>query len=287
MKNAVIILNYNDAETTSKLINAIHDYKSIDKLIVVDNLSPDGSFEELKKFADGKVDVIQSPRNGGYAAGNNFGAFYAIEKYSPEFITVANPDVAFEDGTLFDMLTALNTDPSYALCGVMVNQRYNAWNVLKYWGMIESLFLVWFNIHRRIIRKRLEKGNHIEEVGVISGSFYAVKASVYAEVGGLDEGTFLFEEENIFSHRLVKKGYKEIILTDRFYDHFHSQSIKKSYPSKAKAFKLYYPSLKYFNKEYLKMGKIADVFFTVCYGLGYFERMIYDVVFRLKAKLKK
>ena len=281
MKNAVIILNYNDADTTIKLINAIREYKSIDKLIVVDNLSKDDSFSRLKELEGGKVDVIRAKSNAGYAAGNNFGAFYAIEKYSPEFITIANPDVFFEDGTMADMLEALKTQSAYALCGVMVNQRYNVWNMLKYWGMIESLLLVWLNIHRRTIRKRLERGAHIEEVGVISGSFFAMKADVFSEIDGMDENTFLFEEENILAYRLGAKGYKEIVLTDRFYDHLHSQSIKKSYPSKAKAFKLFYPSLKYFNKEYLKTGAVKNVFFNICYAIGYAERVVYDIVFRI------
>ena len=281
MKNAVIILNYNDADTTIKLINAVREYESIDKLIVVDNLSKDDSFSRLKELEGGKVDVIRAKSNAGYAAGNNFGAFYAIEKYSPEFITIANPDVFFEDFTMADMLEALKTENAYALCGVMVNQRYNVWNMLKYWGMIESLFLVWFNIHRRTIRKRLERGAHIEEVGVISGSFFAMKADVFSEIDGMDENTFLFEEENILAYRLGAKGYKEIVLTDRFYDHLHSQSIKKSYPSKAKAFKLFYPSLKYFNKEYLKTGAVKNVFFNICYAIGYAERVVYDIVFRI------
>ena len=286
MRNAAIILNYNDSETTEKLVSAIKDYKSIDKIVVVDNMSPDGSLERLSALCCDKIDVISSGKNGGYAAGNNFGAFYAINKYSPDFITIANPDVAFDDDTLLDMLSALSTEKSYALCGVMVNQRYNAWNRLGYMGMIESLFLGWFNIHRRFIRRRLEKGEHIEKVGVISGSFFAMKASAYAEVEGMDENTFLFEEENILSYRLAAKNYDEIILTDRSYDHFHSQSIKKSYPSKAKAFRLYLPSLRYMNRAYLHTKAPGNVLFEICYFLGYIERVLFDVVCRSKYRRK-
>ena len=285
--NSIVILNYNDAERTIKLVNTIKGYRNISNIVVVDNCSTDGSYNKLLELAEGKVDVISSPVNSGYASGNNLGAFYAINKYDPDYIYIANPDVLFEDDVLPKMENALNSSDKYALCGVVVNQKYNVWNRPGYAAIIESLFLIWFNIHRAIIRKRLLKGNCIEEVGVIGGSFFCIKSSVFRQIGGFDENTFLYEEENILSVKLFNNGYKEIILTQERYDHLHSASIKKAYSSKARAFKLFYPSLKYFNKAYLKTNKLQNIFFDICYGLGYFERMIYDVVFRLKDKLKK
>ena len=43
------IINYNDYETTKTLIDNIKDYKSIYKIIVVDNNSTDDSYPNLKK----------------------------------------------------------------------------------------------------------------------------------------------------------------------------------------------------------------------------------------------
>lgn len=43
----VIILNYNDSETTRKLCETIWVYDSIDHIAVVDNRSLDGSFAAL------------------------------------------------------------------------------------------------------------------------------------------------------------------------------------------------------------------------------------------------
>ena len=83
MKNiGVIILNQNDSDTTRKLYETIQGYDSIDHIVIVGNLSPDGSFRQLKSLAGDKVDVIQSDKNGGYSYGNNYGAFYLIDKYN-------------------------------------------------------------------------------------------------------------------------------------------------------------------------------------------------------------
>ena len=45
-----MIINYNDAKTTEKLLNNVKDYKSISKIIVVDNHSSDDSYQVLKKW---------------------------------------------------------------------------------------------------------------------------------------------------------------------------------------------------------------------------------------------
>lgn len=43
-----VILNYNDAETTEKLVKQIVDYNVLHQIIVVDNASTDDSLERLK-----------------------------------------------------------------------------------------------------------------------------------------------------------------------------------------------------------------------------------------------
>ena len=45
-KLVFVIINYNDYETTKKLLDNIKDYKVIDKIYVVDNHSTDNSYKE-------------------------------------------------------------------------------------------------------------------------------------------------------------------------------------------------------------------------------------------------
>ena len=71
-----VILNYNDAETTEKLVKQIADYNVLHQIIVVDNASTDDSLERLKKLeADqpGRLHVLSADHNGGYGSGNNLG----------------------------------------------------------------------------------------------------------------------------------------------------------------------------------------------------------------------
>ena len=84
--NALIVLNYNDAETTLSFLESARKLKEIQKIIVVDNHSTDDSYDKLKAAEVESIEVIQTKRNGGYAYGNNYGAFYALEKYDPEYL---------------------------------------------------------------------------------------------------------------------------------------------------------------------------------------------------------
>lgn len=86
MESVLIVLNYNDAITTKKLINNAENIKKIDKIVVVDNNSSDNSLEELEKLKGEKTDVIKAEKNGWYAYGNNYGVTYAIRNYSPKYI---------------------------------------------------------------------------------------------------------------------------------------------------------------------------------------------------------
>ena len=64
--NTLLIVNYNDYESTSKLIENVKNYKILDLILVVDNKSKDDSYERLLKLENKKVKVICSEENKGY-----------------------------------------------------------------------------------------------------------------------------------------------------------------------------------------------------------------------------
>ena len=282
---AMVILNYNDMKVTEKLTRAVMDYECLDRVIVVDNRSTDGSYEYLKNsFRKSEVDIIQAPVNGGYATGNNFGVRYAIDHYSPEYVFIANPDIAVSQSTISSMIRDMNNHRDYGVMAPLVVQGYNVWKLPGFIGMIESLFLVWFNLDKRHIKKKLlASPNRIETVGVVEGSFFVIRVKDYRAIDGFDERTFLYAEEIILARRLKSVGQKVGVLTKERYDHLHSTSIKKAYDSsKRKVFPNFYASFKIYNKYYLKTNFLQDGIFWICYELAYFERFLYDIVKKVK-----
>lgn len=286
-KTALIILNYNDADTTESLIRLVKDYSALDHIVVVDNQSTNDSYERLKKHASDKIDVLLAEANKGYATGNNFGAFYALEQYAPDYLLIANPDVEFSEKVVERLVETLERYEKGAVAAPIVNQGYNIWSLPDYWGIIEALFLVWFNLDKRNQKKRLIAKGGVQPVGVVEGSFFCVKADVFRQIGGLDERTFLYCEENILAKKVDDIGMQVLALADERYDHFHSRSIRKHYRSKAKAFHNFYPSFELYLKEYLHIGPVAHGFYRFCFGLAYLERILYDVVMKLKEMFVK
>lgn len=276
--NCIIILNYNDCERVEKLVKTIEGYNSLEHILIVDNCSIDGSFNRLKKLASDKVHVIETNRNGGYATGNNYGVKYAKEKWNIDTLYFANPDVLFDEDVILNIEENLWQSDKYGVATVLVKEGYNAWELPGYWGTVRMLFLFLFMIHKKKMKKELIEKRGIHEVGVTEGSFFAIKSSVFDEVGGFDERTFLYLEENILAYRLRQHGYKEIISADEYYIHEHSQSISKEYKSKARAFKLFLPSFLVYLKYYLRCNSMQINVFKMFYGMAYFERILYDVV---------
>lgn len=284
MQSIIVILNYNDCSTTIKLVEQIRNYTYPSHIIVVDNMSSDNSFEELSRLTDNsenrKITVIQAPSNGGYAKGNNFGIRYGIREFDPDIIFVANPDVSVSEDTFKALAKAIKkVDKNrIGILAPIVNQGTNVWNLPGFLGIIESLFLIWFNIDKKLIKNKLIKSDKtIQRVGVVEGSFFCISRKAYDDINGLDENTFLYVEENILAKRLEKSGYYEAVLTNERYDHFHSVSINKRYKrSKAKAFDNVYKGITYYNEKYLNLGPVRNCIIKICYKIAYLERVIYD-----------
>lgn len=282
MKVALIVLNYNDYETTSRYINFVKIYKLIDNVIVVDNCSTNNSYEKLKVYESEKIDVIKSDKNGGYAYGNNYGIRYAKEKYNPDYLIISNPDVFFEENIIEKMKDFIqsNTNINIGIISptVINNQNSNmpiAWKKPDYWDNVFSMLII---LNKFRDKKTHYDKNHFEGefsvVDVIPGSFFMIKSSVLYEINLFDENTFLFGEENILAYRLNKKGYKNVILNKIFYNHDHSATINKSFNTLISKYKILYDSLKYYNKEYLKTDIFKDIIFFIFFKIGNAEKRI-------------
>lgn len=278
MKNCIIILNYNDWKRATELVNRIVHYDALHHIVIVDNCSTDDSYEKLSEIKNDKVDVIQCTANGGYASGNNFGARYALNKWEIDVLFFANPDVSFSEETAVRIENALHQNQSYAVAAPLVRKGYNVWDLPEFWGTVRMLFLLTFTLHKLRIKKKLLCMKGVCEVGVVEGSFFAIKASAYKEIDGFDERTFLYLEENILAYKLMQKGYRAVVDTDAYYIHEHSKSISKEYHSKANAFQLFLPSFHVYLKYYLKCGPVSLKIFYLFYVFGYLERMLFDVI---------
>ncbi len=294
MRNVVVILNFNDSTQTIKTVCDISDYQNIERVIIVDNNSTDDSATRLYEYQGykEKVDIICTDRNGGYAYGNNVGCRYAIEKYDPEILTIANPDVSFSENTLEEMLETARNKDNCGVVGCMMNchssiKLPSAWRLLTYVDcMLENLILLKRLIGDKKLYEESELAKDAIEVDAIAGSFFCICCEAYKKCRGFDENTFLYYEETILAKRLKDRGYKNYLLTKVNYEHYHSVSIDKEFNSKMKRLDLAYKSRRYYMEKYLRTGKIGLLISDITYSIGRFDYMAADWI-RSNIKGKK
>ncbi len=317
MKTAIIILNYNSAERTVSLVEKISAFSCPEHVVVVDNCSTDGSFEKLKVRLKGRADLVQNSSNSGYAKGNRLGAAYALRKYDPDVIFIANPDVSFDEPTALSMARTLMDNEEFGVCAPLVDSGYNVWELPGYAGIIMSLFLISFTLHKKRIRKQLLRraasavkasaqaasGDGLKKIPdnpeasdpavsdpeipnpavpaqVVEGSFFAIRRDAYLSSGGFDRRTFLYAEEIMLASRLKKAGYRECVLPFSSYSHLHSESIRKAHgSSKVRTFKYFHESFRLYNKYYLHTNALQDAAYEFFALLALLERYLYDFAY--------
>ena len=156
-----IILNYNDYETTTKFVNLIKNYDSIQKIIIVDNHSSDDSYEILSCMKNYKIDVIQTSKNCGYSAGNNFGIKYTELNYEPKQIIISNPDIFVNESTIIKLSKILELKSNVAVVtGLIHNSKLEivsnfGWTLPTYTDVLVGTNYVFNWFYKKIFKLNL------------------------------------------------------------------------------------------------------------------------------------
>lgn len=278
MKNCFVILNYNDYETTIKLINNIKNYNVIDEIAIVDNNSTDASFEHLKLLISEKIAVLKNSCNNGYSSGNNLGCKYLIEKYEKCNIFISNPDIIIKnEQSLIDLLDTFKLDVGVVSPLILENNKYNrGWKLPT--PFIDALMNIPI-IHNKIREKKLlyseeHYNKDIVDVEVVSGCFFLIRSDVLKKVNFFDENVFLYYEENILGKKLKDLNIRSVVNTKVEIIHNHSISIDKNV-KKLNKIKILKRSQMYFEKYYNKANiferillyitsKLALIIYFIC-----------------------
>lgn len=272
------MLNYNDYETTVKLVNKISNYKALDYIIVVDNNSTDDSLEQLKKLEKDNIIVLSSDKNGGYGYGNNIGLRYSKEVLSCEYSIIANPDVIFEENIIPPMVSFLKENKDFAVVApLQQGTKKQAW---KKTGVFKDQ-LFYSIIMNKIFNPRYYPDqyfkNTICEVYAVKGCFLMFRTNVMSEIGYYDEDFFLFEEEKVIANKLEAKNYKSAVLTEISYIHDHSVTIKKNFKKLGQSKKLVLKSNELYLNKYMGVGKIRMIFIKMYHVYCILESIIYEM----------
>ena len=177
--------------------------------LVVDSGSTDGTPEAIEcTFPD--VRVFRCP-NRGFAAGNNVALPYARGRY----VLLLNPDVEIADGTLADLVAALDRRPEIGIASVVQRstdgrllasiRRFPtpARNLADALGAARLPLLGWL----RELDTDFDLYSCERSVDWLVGAFLCARHDAIKQVGPLDPGFFLYCEEIDWCRRFRECGW--------------------------------------------------------------------------------
>ncbi len=271
-KTAVVIINYNDADTTIKLLENIKDYKILNKIVVVDNASIDNSLKKLKKYSSSKIDIIKNSINKGYASGLNYGAKYLIKEIGPCNIIFSNSDIIINKEEDIKILIK-NISDKYPIVGPVINEHGNINRGWKLPSVKNEILANLPLISRKLNKKILYSNDHylkdISQVDVVSGCFFIVDSDALEKINYFDENTFLYYEENILAKKIKDINKKELIVNRVEVIHDHSVSIDKSI-NRVRKYKTLKESQAYYVNNYLKANILEKLLLLITNKISLF-----------------
>ena len=277
-KVSIVVLNYNDAITTSTFVKSINDFEMVDHIVVVDNCSNDGSYEKLLKLVSDKIDVIQSDRNGGYGYGNNYGIRYLKKKYDPAYVAISNPDVEISSNTIEKCLDVMRSNCNCAVVAPMMKMSDNtinykcAWKIPTFYQylLFSLVFLGRYGNKMYYSPKVLNQAGAVK-VGCVAGSFLIVNLNRFSNTELYDENIFLFCEETVLGIKVFRMRFETILLRDQFFIHHHSVSINKSIKSRYRQKAIMWKSREYVLNTYYTINWCKKALVTIIKTLSLLE----------------
>jgi len=266
---AILIVNYNTAESTIFMVKSANILKLLPDIIVLDNSQEANKLQNLEY--DGSYKYFQTKFNYGY-----YGACaWYLEKYNDtdyDWIFIANSDIKFTDPNLFVNLTSDGLvdgigqvglyGPSVFSIARNIDQnphrikRPTISQVYKHW-----FFTSWYPFsYLYRFRENQSKNSHLDktltekipvEVFAVQGSFIGFHSRYFKQCH-LPTETFLFWEEEIVAWQCAAVKLK--VIYDPRVSLFHEEhkSFKGGYSLNKELFKIRHKSarimLKYMNK---------------------------------------
>jgi len=220
-KIGIIILNYNSYDDTINCVASIFNSsneKALSTIYIVDNASTDESGDMLvKKYNNySNVSVILNSKNIGYACGNNVGIQAALNSEC-EYIFIVNSDILFKNNAHEKLADFMDLHP---LVGVVAPKVLTKEGNIQSGAIKEPRTFINKMISSTILRKifpgiakKISESSWINKYNFdqpfkcfeVSGCAWMIRRSTFEKIGLLDENTFLYCEEVIYSDLLRKK----------------------------------------------------------------------------------
>ena len=216
MDISIIIINFRTPQLTKECVESVErvfeNSQYTHEVILVDNYSNDGHFEELKSLGNDTVHIYETPKNGGFGYGNNFG----VARSSGDYLFFLNSDTILYPVVIEEMLAYMKTNEACgALTCYMEDGEKAPLVVTHNFENAKTLFLQTiikplvpkFLQRKRAARYQSKQTDGFALCDWVSGAAMLMPRAAFEKVGGWNEIFFMYMEDEELCFRLHEAGY--------------------------------------------------------------------------------
>ncbi|MFH1201774.1 MAG: glycosyltransferase family 2 protein [Candidatus Omnitrophota bacterium] len=209
MDLSIIIVNYNAKDVLSQCLNSIYDNtKDVDfQITVIDNASGDGSPQIIRQRFP-RVKLIQNNVNSGLTQAQNQGLKLAQGKY----LLLLNNDTYLQPQAINKLIEFMDQNPDGGIAGPRIYTNANIQISFAWMPKNPHLFLPYILFKKLFLNYELRRHNYNLnnnlEVDYVSGACLMIRKTIMENIGYMDEGYFVYNEDDDLCLRVRQKGYK-------------------------------------------------------------------------------
>jgi GT2 family glycosyltransferase len=204
-----VIVNWNGRGVLDRCLATLiaSSYQGL-TVVVVDNASSDGS-QELVRESYPSVLLIENAKNLGYAGGVNAGLRYAMAQ-GAEYALLLNNDTEIAPDAVELLVEAMEKRPKAAIAGPMI-YYYDPPDVI--WSLGGKISF-WSGDIRHVAIREHDEGRYrtVREADYVTGCAMLVRLAAVREIGLMDEGYWMYNEDTDWCVRAGERGYSIIVV---------------------------------------------------------------------------
>jgi N-acetylglucosaminyl-diphospho-decaprenol L-rhamnosyltransferase len=205
---AAVVVNFNAGDHLIACIRSLRA-EGVERIVVVDNASRDGSLEAAVR-ADPEVEVVQTGANLGYGSAANRGA----ARVTGDLLMI-NPDAVLEPGALKAMEAVLEDAPDVGIVGPRIENPDGTLypSARTFPAMRDALGHAFVGLvaprNRFTRRYRMLDWDHAVAARVdwVSGAAFLARRTCFDAIGGFDEAYFMYGEDVDICWRAHRAGW--------------------------------------------------------------------------------
>lgn len=242
---AFVILQYGGFQETKRCIESIREKVDTSSyaVVVVDNCSPDSSYEqaqrEIEAYADDRFYLLRTEKNLGFANGNNVGIDYVRNQLKAKFVAVINNDTELVSLDICFRLDRKYQETNFAVLGPLIlsgdgkyisnpmgmrlfnqseidHEIKHSERVLR----MNKLGLLPIYLYYKGITSKKQTSKELRHIREdlrdvkIHGCFLVFSPAFFDKMPGFNPKTFLYMEEDILLLEVLNNGMHTLYTPD-------------------------------------------------------------------------